>query len=76
MAHHVDTPEKLAKVVSLLIGFRTYMSYHIKATKSFIHARMRSRVEKLLQVLNRAVPEDPFASKAKKLISGKTFTRK
>ncbi len=49
MRFHIGTPEMEARVVSMLTGFRTYMSYHIKATKSFLHARMRLRVDKLLQ---------------------------
>ena len=39
-----------------------------------MHARMRKRVDALLQVLNRARP-DPPEGKAKKTIGGKTFTR-
>lgn len=33
-------------------------------------------VRPVLQVLNRAVAEDPFAAKDKKLASGKTFVKK
>ena len=142
LPQHVNTPAKLERVVTLLTGFRLYMHYHIKATKSYLHSRMRERVDKLLQgtlggtccfastvshaahasragclalclfavpcllswfpvlsgrpwcamcvcprapslgvvvwvaVLNRAVPEDPFTVKHKKLITGRTFVRK
>ncbi len=56
--------------------FRVFLQYHIKAAKSYLHARMRSRADTLQKVLNRAIPEDPFAEKEKKLASGKTFVRK
>jgi actin related protein 2/3 complex, subunit 2 len=56
--------------------FRTFLAYHIKAAKAYLHARMRQRAEGLQKVLNRAIPEDPFADKGMKLASGKTFVRK
>ena len=56
--------------------FRNYLLYHIKAGKAYLHARMRNRCDSLQRVLNRAIPEDPFAEKEKKLASGKTFVRK
>jgi hypothetical protein len=37
---------------------------------------MRSRADGLQRVLNRAIPDDVFADKEKKLASGKTFVRK
>mmetsp|Transcript_171592 Transcript_171592/g.417296 ORF Transcript_171592/g.417296 Transcript_171592/m.417296 type:complete len:318 (+) Transcript_171592:243-1196(+) len=66
---------RLEKVVGQLSNFRSYTDYHIKAAKTYLHMRMRDRVNKLLQVLNRAVPP-PFEVKEKKLASGKRFTRK
>ena len=42
--------------VHLLTGFRTYIMYHIKATKTYLHMRMRKRVNGWMQVLNRAKP--------------------
>ena len=71
---HVNTPEKLAKVVEMLVGFRNYMQYHIKASKTALHMRMRKKVNGWLQVLNRAFM--PAEEKEKKTSSGKTFTRK
>lgn len=62
-----------AKVVSRITSFRTYLDYHIKASKSYLHTRMRTRVAALLQVLRRASPEDK--TKEKKTASGRTFTR-
>lgn len=73
---HVDTPAKIENAVGQLVLFRAYLLYHIKAAKTYLHARMRFRVDSLLQVLRRAQPEDPFGGKEKKLISGKTFKRK
>lgn len=64
------------QVTALLTQFRSYLDYHIKAAKGYLHGRMRARVDGWMQVLNRAVAEDPFASKEKKLASGKTFVKK
>mmetsp|Transcript_21867 Transcript_21867/g.76745 ORF Transcript_21867/g.76745 Transcript_21867/m.76745 type:complete len:317 (-) Transcript_21867:2752-3702(-) len=66
---------KQERVVAQLSNFRSYTDYHIKAAKTYLHMRMRERVNKLLQVLNRAVPP-AFEAKEKKLASGKRFTRK
>lgn len=64
---------KLHSVVTLLSGLRDYVNYHIKASKTYLHYRMRQQCNSLQQVLNRAKPE---TVKEKKLISGKTFNRK
>ena len=71
---HVAKEEVLEKAVTMLVGFRAYLLYHIKATKTYLHMRMRKRVSTWLQVLNRAVPE--VESTEKKTASGKTFKRK
>lgn len=76
MPRQFDTDAKRANVVALLAQFRVYLDYHIKVAKSNLHARMRARCDGWLQVLNRAIAEDPFASKEKKLASGKTFVKK
>jgi len=57
-----------------LVSFRNYLHYHIKCCKSYLHTRMRLRVENLLKVLNRAKQEEP--SKEKKTATGRTFKRK
>lgn len=60
-------------VVAVLQNFRSYLSYHIKCSKSYFHSRMRARIKSLKQVLNRAklvVEED---TKKKKTASGKTW---
>jgi actin related protein 2/3 complex, subunit 2 len=56
----------------LLTCFRSYLLYHIKASKTYLHMRMRKRVAGWLQVLNRAKPDRE--SKEKKSITGKTLS--
>jgi actin related protein 2/3 complex subunit 2 len=73
---HFNTDAKRENAASQMAMFRTYLTYHIKAAKGYLHARMRTRADLLQKVLNRAVPDDPFAEKEKKLASGKTFVRK
>jgi actin related protein 2/3 complex subunit 2 len=70
---HVSSPDRVDKVVSMLASFRGYLHYHIKATKTYLHMRMRKRVVTWLQVLNRAVPEQDTE---KKTAGGKSFKRK
>jgi len=48
---------KMENAITLFQGFRQYLHYHIKASKSHLHARMRKRVDLLLQVLKRADPD-------------------
>lgn len=62
------------KSITLLTGFRNYLHYHIKCSKTYLHMRMRKRVAGWMQVLNRAIPE--VAGGEKKTASGKTFSRK
>jgi len=69
------TAKNADKTVNAIETFRDYLHYHIKCSKAYLHTRMRLRVDALLQVLNRARPAE-FEKKEKKLISGKTFTRK
>eukprot|EP00752_Nemacystus_decipiens_P002779 g2596.t1 len=71
-AQHVERGRQ-DKTVTLLTGFRNYLHYHLKATKTYMHMRMRKRVVGLLQVLNRAVPEEE--AKAKKTAQGRAFNR-
>lgn len=58
--------------ISLLQTFRDYLHYHIKCSKAYMHTRMRSRVDSLLKILNRAKIE---VKKEKKTASGRTFKR-
>lgn len=60
-------------VISKIQLFRTYLHYHIKTSKAYMHSRMRSKVDSLLKVLNRAKPEKPDFLKEKKTASGRTF---
>jgi hypothetical protein len=55
---HVE-PQALDNTVDRIVQFRAYLHYHIKCNKSLLHTRMRKRVESLLQVLNRAIPDIP-----------------
>ena len=64
---------KKSAAITMLTGFRNYLHYHIKASKTYLHMRMRKKVVGWLKVLNRAVPE---VEKEKKTAAGKTFTRK
>mmetsp|Transcript_4062 Transcript_4062/g.4198 ORF Transcript_4062/g.4198 Transcript_4062/m.4198 type:complete len:302 (+) Transcript_4062:106-1011(+) len=59
--------------LTLIVGFRNYLHYHIKCTKTYLHMRMRKKGAGWMQVLNRAIPEIEIE---KKTIAGKTFIRK
>ncbi|KAJ3209268.1 hypothetical protein HDU82_001095 [Entophlyctis luteolus] len=61
------------ETISRIQLFRDYLHYHIKASKAYMHSRMRARVESFLKVLNRAKPEKPDELKERKTIAGKTF---
>jgi len=63
---HMDT------VIGLLTGFRSYLSYHIKCSKTYLHMRMRHRMDEWMKVLKRAIPEE---EKEKKTMGGKTFRK-
>ena len=69
---HVEGSRK-ESALNLLSGFRTYLHYHIKCTKTYLHMRMRQKGANWMQVLNRAIPE---VETEKKTIAGKTFIRK
>jgi len=64
---------KKESVTSMLVGFRSYLHYHIKCSKTYLHIRMRKRVAGWLQVLNRSIPQ---VETEKKTSAGKTFVRK
>jgi len=71
---HVSTGERLVNSATLLQSFRSYLHYHIKAAKSYLATRMRTRVTSLLKTLKEAKPKGP--AKAKKNSKGKTFKRR
>lgn len=59
---------KLERAVENVIGFRAYLTYHIKCAKAYFHQSMRARTKKSLQVLNRARYEPDDERKKKKII--------
>jgi len=59
---------KAETAVENVIGFRAYLTYHIKCAKAFFHSRMRARVKTMLQILNRARYEPDEERKKKKII--------
>jgi len=65
------TPQRMPEVISHIQTFRDYFHYHIKASKAYIHSRMRKRTADFLQVLRRARPENE--EKERKTASGRTF---
>ena len=36
--------ERMQTAITLLLGFRNYLHYHIKCSKTYLHMRMRKRV--------------------------------
>lgn len=69
---HIAGPGK-DRALGLLTGFRNYLHYHIKCSKTYLHMRMRKKVAGWMQVLNRAMPD---VETEKKTVSGRTFVRK
>ncbi|SPN97019.1 related to actin-related protein 2-3 complex subunit 2 [Cephalotrichum gorgonifer] len=65
------TPQRMPDVISHIQTFRDYFHYHIKASKAYIHSRMRKRTADFLQVLRRARPDNE--EKERKTASGRTF---
>jgi len=61
---------KLENTVENVIGFRSYLTYHIKCAKAYFHSRMRARCKVMLQILNRARYEPDEDRKKKKIIVG------
>ncbi|GAM88485.1 hypothetical protein ANO11243_065180 [Dothideomycetidae sp. 11243] len=65
------TNQRREEVISHIQTFRDYFHYHIKASKAYIHSRMRRRTADFLQVLRRARPDTE--EKERKTASGRTF---
>ncbi|PGG96805.1 hypothetical protein AJ80_09777 [Polytolypa hystricis UAMH7299] len=65
------TAQRHGDNISHIQTFRDYFHYHIKASKAYIHSRMRKRTADFLQVLNRARPENE--ERERKTASGRTF---
>jgi len=70
---HHTTEKDRDRTLDLIQTFRDYLHYHIKCSKAYMHMRMRTRVDTLLQILNRAKPEPVDA--VKRTATGKTFKR-
>jgi len=70
--HHITEKDR-DRTLDLIQTFRDYLHYHIKCSKAYMHMRMRTRVETLLQILNRAKPEP--VDNVKRTVTGKTFKR-
>lgn len=54
---HLDSPAKLRRVSDLMVQFRSYILYHLKATKIQLHAMMRSTYRNLQRVKERCTPK-------------------
>ena len=54
---HIEPKEKAEKSIDLIHTFRTYLHYHIKCSKAYIHQRMRAKTGEFQNILNRAKPE-------------------
>jgi len=72
-SHHISEANR-DHTIDLIQTFRDYLHYHIKCSKAYMHTRMRTRVDTLLQILNRARPE-PIEQVVRKTAQGKTFKR-
>ncbi|XP_068653700.1 actin-related protein 2/3 complex subunit 2B [Aristolochia californica] len=60
LSQHVEGA-KLDKTVWCLLNFPAYVKYHIKCTRSFIQRRMRRRLERLAEVMQKIkVEEDAY----------------
>lgn len=78
--HYAQSVEQRDDCISLIQVFRNTLHYHIKASKAYMHQRMRARVADFLKVLNRAKPENSAATAGaaagtteRKTASGRTF---
>ena len=67
------TGDKKESAINVLSEFRSYLLYHIKCSKTYLHMRMRRMVAGWMQVLNRAKPDQ---QNEKKTITGKTFVQR
>lgn len=60
--------------ISHIQMFRNTLHFHIKASKAYMHQRMRARVSEFLKILNRAKPEQ--VEKERKTAAGKRFLQR
>ena len=60
--------------ISHIQMFRNTLHFHIKASKAYMHQRMRARVAEFLKILNRAKPEN--TERQAKTATGRAFVRR
>ncbi|CDW54907.1 actin protein 2:3 complex subunit 2 [Trichuris trichiura] len=63
-------PQSRDNTIDLIHMFRTYLHYHIKCTKAYIHSRVRGKTNEFLKILNRAKPAGKVE---RKTMSGRSF---
>ncbi|CAE8589976.1 unnamed protein product, partial [Polarella glacialis] len=63
--------ERLLALAGPVMTFRNFFNFHLKNTKSFLHSRLRKRLDSWQQQLNRA--RRKRAQEKRRLISGKEF---
>ncbi|KAJ9127885.1 hypothetical protein QFC24_000170 [Naganishia onofrii] len=68
--HFANEDTAKASILQILT-FRNYLHYHLKASKSYMHSRMRIRVHTFGQILNRAKPE--VQAVERRTATGRTF---
>ncbi|KAL4285256.1 hypothetical protein GQ457_16G030040 [Hibiscus cannabinus] len=56
-SHHVEG-KRLDKTVWSLLNFYAYVKHHVKCTRGFIQRRMRSRMDSLVQVLEKSMIQE------------------
>ncbi|GMM34085.1 Arc35 protein [Saccharomycopsis crataegensis] len=69
-------PQKRENTITQIQLFRTYFHYHIKASKAYLHSRMRKRVLEYLKILNRAKPDQEEKDIERKTASGRRFVQR
>ncbi|KAL2463162.1 Actin-related protein 2/3 complex subunit 2B [Forsythia ovata] len=71
-SRHVEG-KKLDKTVWNLLNFYTFVKYHVKSTRGFIHRRMRMRLGNLIEILqNAGIEEEQIKTK----VQGFKYVRK
>lgn len=71
---HIDEKNREGTIDKLL-SFRSYLHYHLKCSKAYMHMKMRDRVVSLLQNLETA-KDKTGKKKEMKTASGRTFVKK
>lgn len=66
------TPQNREDCISHIQVFRNTLHFHIKASKAYMHQRMRKRVADFQKVLNRAKPDVELE---RKTATGRSFVR-